>query len=127
MNGDTLFFFGDHLGALPIYKKLEQELLKQIPEATIKVQKTQITFGNPRGFVFVSFTPCRRAKERPATWLTLSFGLGERMEAPRIDAAVEPYPGRWTHHVMVGSPDEVDDELLGWIRAAAEFSRAKGK
>ena len=67
----------------------------------IKVAKTQITFANKRGFAFVSFNPCRRAKDRPAVWLTVTFGLGYRKESPRIDVATEAYPGRWTHHVMV--------------------------
>ena len=41
------------------------------------------------------------------------------------DEAPEPYPGRWTHHVMVGSVDEIDGELLGWIQEAAEFPASK--
>lgn len=77
------------------------------------------------GFAFVSFNPCRRAKERPAAWMTVSFGLGYRKEAERIDVATEPYPGRWTHHVMVGSTAEIDEELLAWIKEAAEFSASK--
>ena len=80
-----------------------------------------------RGFAFVSFNPCRKAKDRPAVWVTVSFGLGYRKEFPRIDVATEPYPRRWTHHVMVGSPDEIDEELLGWIQEAAEFAAAKGR
>ena len=59
--------------------------------------------------------------------MTVTFGLGYRKESPRIDVATEPYPGRWTHHVMVGSVDEIDEELLGWIQEAAEFSAAKKK
>ena len=57
--------------------------------------------------------------------MTFSFGLGYRKESPRIDAATEPYPGRWTHHVMVGSVEEIDEELMNWIKEAAEFSAGK--
>ena len=73
----------------------------------------------------MSFNPCRKVKERPPVWMTVTFGLGYRKGSPRIDIATEPYPGRWTHHVMVGSVDEIDEELLGWIQEAAEFSAAK--
>ena len=73
----------------------------------------------------MSFNPCRKAKDRPAVWMTVTFGLGYHKESPRIDVATEPYPGRWTHHVMVGSVDEIDEELLGWIQEAAEFSASK--
>ena len=125
MNSDILFFFGEHMDALPMYEKLEELILAQMTEVKIKVAKTQITFANKRGFAFVSFTPCRRAKDRPEVWMTVSFGLGYRKESPRIDAATEPYPGRWTHHAMVGSVDEIDEELMNWIKEAAAFSAGK--
>lgn len=90
-----------------------------------KVSRTQITFMNKRGFAFVSFLPCRRAKDRPAVWVTVTFGPGYRKESPRINAATEPYPGRWTHHVLVGSVGEIDSELMGWLQEAAAFSATK--
>ena len=125
MNADILFFFNDHMDSLPLYERLEGLILEQIPDVKIKVSKTQISFSNKRGFAFVSFNPCRRAKERPKVWMTISFGLSYRKESPRIDATAEPYPNRWTHHIMVGSEEEIDDELMGWIREAAEFSASK--
>ena len=125
MNNDILFFFGEHMDALPIYERLENAILVRIPDVKIKVAKTQIIFAKRYGFAFVSFNPCRKAKDRPAVWMTVTFGLGYRKESPRIDDATEPYPGRWAHHVMVGTPDEIDEELLGWIKEAADFSAAK--
>ena len=125
MNADILFFFNDHMDALPLYERLEGLILEQIPDVKIKVSKTQISFSNKRSFTFVSFNPCRRAKERPNVWMTVTFGLSYRKDSPRIDAATEPYPNRWTHHVMVGSEEEIDIKLMGWIREAAEFSASK--
>ena len=125
MNTDILFFFGDHMDALPIYERLEEAILSRIPDVKTKIAKTQITFANKRGFAFVSFNPCRKAKDRPAVWMTVTFGLGYRKESSRIDAATEAYPNRWTHHVMVGTPDEIDEELLDWIQEAAAFSASK--
>lgn len=125
MNTDILFFFNDHMDALPLYERLEGLIFEQIPDVKIKVSKTQISFSNKRGFAFVSFSPCRRAKERPSVWITVTFGLSYRKDSPRIDVATEPYPNRWTHHAMVGSEKEIDDELMAWIREAAEFSTSK--
>ena len=125
MNSDILFFFGAHMDALDMYEKLEEQILAGIPDVKIKAAKTQITFANKRGFAFVSFNPCRRAAQRPKVWMTISFGLGYRRESPRIDVATEAYPGRWTHHVMVGSVEEIDEELMNWIKEAAEFSAGK--
>ena len=125
MNADILLYFNEHMDALPLYERLEGLILEQIPDAKIKVSKTQISFSNKRGFAFVSFNPCRRAKERPEVWMTVTFGLSYRKDSPRIDVATEPYPNRWTHHVMVSSEEEIDAELMGWIREAAEFSASK--
>ena len=125
MDNDILFFFGEHMDALPIYERLEEWILAQIPDVKIKVAKTQITFANKRGFAFVSFYHCRRAKDRPAVWMTVTFGLGYPKESPRIDVATQSYPGCWTHHVMVGSVEEINEELLGWIQEAAAFSSNK--
>ena len=75
MNEDALFFFSGHEAAIPIYEKLENRILAAIPDVKVKVSKTQISFSHKRGFAFVSFNPCRRAKERPEVWMTVSFGL----------------------------------------------------
>lgn len=125
MNIETMSFFGEHRDALPLYEGLEEQILAQIPDVKIKVSKTQITFANQRGFAFASFNPVRKAKERPEVWMTVTFGLSYRKESPRIDVATEPYPNRWTHHVMVGRPEEIDGELMDWIREAAAFSAGK--
>ena len=125
MDTEILFFFNEHMDALPLYQRLETLILEQIPDVRIKVSKTQIGFFNKRGFAFVSFNPCRRAKDRPETWMTVTFGLAFRVDDPRIDVATEPYPNRWTHHVTVSRVEDMDGQLLGWIREAAAFSASK--
>ena len=125
MDTEILFFFNEHMDALPLYQRLETLILEQIPDVRIKVSKTQIGFFNKRGFAFVSFNPCRRAKDRPETWMTVTFGLAFRVDDPRIDVATEPYPNRCTHHVTVSRVEDMDGQLLGWIREAAVFSASK--
>ena len=125
MDAEILYFFSEHMDALPLYQRLETLILEQIPDVRIKVSKTQIGFFNKRGFAFVSFNPCRRAKDRPETWMTVTFGLAFRVDNPRIDVATEPYPNRWTHHVTVSRVEDMDGQLLGWIREAAVFSASK--
>lgn len=127
LNADILHFFGAHMDAYPIYEYLEAQILRRIPDVKIKVSKTQISFSRKCGFAFVSFNPSRKAADRPEVWMTVTFGLGYRKESPRIDVATEPYPGRWTHHVMVGSIADIDGELLSWITEAAEFALQKGR
>lgn len=94
ISGDELFFFNEKPAALPLYEAFAQRLLAEIDNVTVKVQKTQISFSNKYNFAFVSFLPVCKAKERPETYITVTFGLQYKKESPRIDAASEPYPNR---------------------------------
>ncbi len=125
MNSDIVFFFEKSPAALPLYEAFEARVISEFPDVKIRVQKTQISFSNRRNFAFVSLLPVRKAEDRPAAFITVTFGLDHRLESPRIDAAVEPYPNRWTHHVMVAAAEELDSELMGWVREAAAFSAGK--
>ena len=125
MDQDVLYFFDRKSEALPLYEAFEQKVLSAVEGVKVKVQKTQIAFSNRHNFAFVSFLPVRKAKERPEVYIVVTFGLGYRARSPRIDAAVEPYPGRWTPHVLLSRTGEVDDELIGWVKEAAAFSAGK--
>ena len=125
INGDVLLFFDEKPAALPLYEAFAKRLLAEIDNVTVKVQNTQISFSNKHNFAFVSLLPVRKAKARPETWITVTFGLRYKIESPRIDVATEPYPNRWTHHMLISAMDEIDDELIGWIKEAAAFSAGK--
>ena len=34
-------------------------------------------------------------------------------------------PNRWTHHILIEQPQEMDQELLGWIKEANWFANEK--
>lgn len=125
MDQNVLYFFNGKPEALPLYEAFERKVFSEIDNVKVKVQKTQIAFSNRHNFAFVSFLPVRKAKERPGVYIVITFGLGYRAESPRIDAAVEPYPGRWTHHVLISDTGEIDGELMGWVKEAAAFSAGK--
>lgn len=119
---DTLFFFDGRPAELELYRILEERLREGFGELRAKVGKSQISFANRYNFAFVSFL---RLRGRRGNYLTVSFGLDHEVKSPRIGAASEPYPNRWTHHVAVETPDEIDGELMGWLREAYLFSMAK--
>lgn len=126
MNADALLFFQKAPQAVPLYAALEEALLGRFPETSIKVQKTQITFSNRYGFGAASLPRKSMTKGREGC-LLLTLGLGRREESPRITAAVEPYPGRWTHHILLSSPEEIDGELMAWVEEAYAFAASKGR
>lgn len=121
---DVLAFFAGRPWALPLYEALFSQMEELFPEAAVKVQKSQISFYGRHLFAAVSL-PLRRKKTWPEECLVVTFGLGSRVEDPRIAVAVEPYPRRWTHHVLLSQPEEVDGQLLDWLREAYVFSQCK--
>ena len=124
MSNDELLFFTSMPQMLPLYTALRDQLDQLHPDVTAKVGKTQISLRNRYVFAAVSL-PWRKLKGWPEKYVLVSFGLGRKMENPRISQAVEPYPGRWTHHVLLESPEDVDGELLDWLDLAYGFSMTK--
>lgn len=122
MTTDELLFFNAMPGALPLYDALRSHILSAYPETAVEVKKTQINFKARYGFAFVSLG---RMKGCPETYLILTLGLDRRLSSPRVAVAVEPYPGRWTHHFILSRADQLDGELLGWLGEAHDFAQRK--
>ena len=124
---DALFVFEKVPGAYELYEALAEKLRQRLPGMWEKVGKTQVSFYLGCQFGCASLLAVRRKAERPAPYLTVSFGLAYPLDSPRVDAKTEPYPNRWTHHLIVGSAEELDGELLGWLEEAAAFAAAKNR
>ena len=125
MNGDALRFFDGKPEELALYEALEARILAEVPDVRIKVQKSQITFYNRHLFACVSYVRVRKKAQLPPCYIVVTVGLARKVESPRIAVATEPYPGRWTHHIVVAGPEEIDGELMGWVKEAAAFAAAK--
>lgn len=121
---DVLFFFDGRPLELALYQTLFRSLETAFPEASVRVQKTQISFYGRHLFAAVSL-PVRRRKGWPEHCIVVTIGLSHRLESPRIAVAVEPYPNRWTHHVLVSGEEQIDGELLAWLKEAWAFSENK--
>ena len=124
---DVLQFFDRHEAAWPLYAVFERELLARFPDVSRKVQKTQIAFSNRHLFACVSFLRVKKKAELPDPYFVLTLGLPAPLASARVAAQTEPYPGRWTVHLVIGAPDELDGELFGWVEQAYQFAETKGK
>lgn len=118
-------FFKGPEEALPLYAAFMQQTQAALPEFGIRVQKTQITLCNRHVFNCVSFLRVRPKALMPASFFTLTFGLEHPLESARIDAKVEAYRNRWTHHVVLSDAGQIDEELLSWLREAYDFAQQK--
>ena len=124
MTGEVLAFLGGDPGKIAIFEAYEGAVLS-CGESAMRVAKTQISWGNP--YLFAMLSHPRRAADRRAGALLATFGLHRRLDSPRILQAVEPYPGRWTHHLLLARPEEVDGEVAAWLAEAWAFAREKGR
>lgn len=124
-DSETARFFDGRESAWPLYEALEKRLVDLFPAVRRKVQKTQISFSNRRIFVCASFSRVKRKAELPDPYLVVTLGLSYPLDSERIAAKTEPYPGRWTTHIVIGSIDEIDEELLTWLSEAYAFAEAK--
>lgn len=122
---DAFLFFGAQPAAFPLYKAFEAELLRRHPETLIRVQKTQITLSNRHVFACVSLQRVRKKAELPDPYIVITLGMPYPLESERVAAKTEPYPGRWTTHIVVGMEAELDEELFAWVRCAYEFAERK--
>ena len=124
MTGEVLAFLGGDPGKIAIFEAYEGAVLS-CGESAMRVAKTQISWGTP--FLFAMLSHPRRGADRRAGALLATFGLHGRLDSPRILQAVEPYPGRWTHHLLLARPEEVDGEVAAWLAEAWAFAREKGR
>ena len=122
---ETLMFFDEHQDALDLYQDFEELLYGMFPYVNRRVQKTQITFVNRHVFACVSFARVKRKAELPEGYMVITLGLPAPLESERVAVKTEPCPGRWTHHIVISRPEELDEELVSWIGEAYAFADAK--
>ena len=118
---DILSFFDGKGYELGLYERLAGKLMALYPNTVIKVQKTQISFYDKRMYACASLTPVRRKAERPARFVTVTFSLDAPLQSARA-LAVKVRENRWTHHVLVGGKEEIDEELMGWVAKSHALS-----
>jgi hypothetical protein len=93
-----------------------RSLVDSIGPADIRASKSQIAFRRRRSFAW-AWMPGRYLRGKPAP-LVLTIGLGRHDGSPRWKEVVEPYPGRFIHHLELYSPEEVSEEVRAWLAEA---------
>lgn len=125
MDTNTILFFEQQPEALALYEVFEKAAVDRYPDIKIKVQKTQISFSNKHLFACASLLRVKKKKELPDPYLVITLGLPYSLDSTRVAVKTEPYPGRWTTHIVIGKKEDVDEELLGWLAEAYDFAAAK--
>ena len=121
----TLNFFDGHHDAFDLYQRFEELLYDTFDDVNKRVQKTQITFYNRHVFACISFARVKRRAALPKGYIVLTLGLNAPLDSERVAVKTEPYPNRWTHHFVLSKPEELDEEMISWIKEAYDFANRK--
>jgi hypothetical protein len=97
--------------------RIVRQYIESIGPVEINVTKTQVSFGVNTKFAWV-WMPQVWIKKRPEKSITLTFDLPEQEKDSRIEQAVEPRAGRWTHHVIIQKESDLDSKVKHWLRKA---------
>lgn len=112
-------FDGSELG-MALFEKVRSELdrMDGLGPIEVRVTKTQVAFRRKRGFAYV-WLPGRNLKDHDAE-VVLSFALGRRDGSSRFKEVSHPSGKQWMHHLEVHDVEDVDGEVVAWLREAAE-------
>jgi len=91
--------------------------IETLGPTTMEVGKTQISFEVKRKFAWV-WLPQMWIKSQPESSVVLSIGLRRKVVDRRIKESVNPYPGRFTHHIVITKAADVDASVKGWLKEA---------
>lgn len=106
--------FSGSPGGLELFRAVEQLLATPTP-AAIRATKSQVAFRAQRGFAYL-WWPGRYV--RSSVPAVLSIALPRRVESPRFKEVAHPSPGVWMHHLELHAVDDLDGEVLDWLREA---------
>lgn len=109
--------FAGHDVAPAVLERLRL-VLAELGPVELRATKSQVAFRRARAFAWLW---------RPGQYLggdvapvVLSVALGRRDGSSRWKEVVQPSPRHWMHHLEVRDPDEIDDEVVEWLREAAD-------
>lgn len=108
-------FFSGFPESRELYSGL-MEMLNNIDEIEFRVTKSQIALYRTHPFAWI-WIPEKHLKRKAAP-LVLSIVFPEREPSLRWKEIVEPSKGKFMHHLEIFSLQEIDEQVMIWLRRA---------
>ncbi len=89
----------------PIFEAVMAHLATVGP---VHVEPVSVGIFLKRARSFAELRPMQR-------WVALSFSLRRQVRHPLITRKVEPSDGRYFHVINLGSADDLDEQIRGWL------------
>ena len=118
-------FFEDRPGALRLFRTVSR-FIQMLGSVEMIARKTQLGFRHGRMFAWI-WLPQMWIRFQPQQSITLAFMLDRRRVHKRIKESVEPYPGRFMHHVVIERASDFDGLVKGWLRDAHSQAGEPGR
>jgi hypothetical protein len=93
-----------------------RSLIDSLGTAEIRVTRSQVAFRRRKAFAW-AWRPDKYLRGKIAP-LVLTIFLPRKDPSPRWKQVVEPYPGRFIHHLELYSTSEIDDKVRNWLQEA---------
>jgi hypothetical protein len=110
-------FFTNHPFGLSVYDEL-CSILAQLGPYDVRVSKSQVAFRRKRGFAYLWMPGQYLSK--PTAEVVLSIALGRHAKSARFKEVAHTAPKQWLHHLEIHRLRDLDDEVAGWLREAAD-------
>jgi uncharacterized protein (DUF1697 family) len=94
-----------------------RKYLESLGPVEVSPSKTQVSFGLRTKFAWV-WLPQMWIKKQPEDSITVTFDAPAQIKDRRIKQSVQPRPGRWTHHVVIRKPSDLDASVKRWLKEA---------
>jgi len=117
MAGDE--FFEPDKKAVSIYRALARSVVG-LEGVEVVASKSQVAFRARRGFAY-AWAPSQYVKSDVP--VVVSIALGEELSSRRFKEIAHPSPSTWMHHLELRRMEDIDRELIEWIKRAYEEAR----
>jgi hypothetical protein len=116
---DVETLYADHPRALAVVEAVAR-VLRREGRIEVAATKTQVSFRARTRCAWV-WMPIHSLGRGPAD-VYVAIDLPLPVRSRRVKQRVEVRPGHHLHHVRVEGPEDVDQELSDWLRAAYKAS-----
>ena len=106
-------FKGKQENVIQTFAVLKEKVMT-FPDVTINSVKNAILFTRKSHFLAV--------KPKKA-FIDIEFVLDKPVEGFPIHKTVQASKHKWAHFIRLGSHEELDDQLMGWLKSAYKISQ----
>jgi hypothetical protein len=101
-----------------VFRRVKDLVDRAAPDVAVRASKSQVAFRRGRRFAYL-WRPGQYLRN-PEAEVVLSIALPRQITSKRFKQVVHPAPSVWMHHLEIHTMEDLDNEVAGWLREAAD-------